>query len=53
LAFLTLSPCARLGPYEIIADSQVMPWIGRDAIFNSIRSEPRFIALLTKIGRDR
>jgi serine/threonine-protein kinase len=37
----------------LAADSQMMVWIGRDAIFNSIRSEPRFIALLKKIGLDR
>jgi len=37
----------------LAADSQMMPWIGRDTIFNSIRSEPRFVALLMKIGLDR
>jgi TolB-like protein/Tfp pilus assembly protein PilF len=34
----------------LAADSQMMPWIGRDAIFDSIRSEPRFVALLSKMG---
>jgi tetratricopeptide (TPR) repeat protein len=34
----------------LAADSQMMPWIGRDAIFDSIRSEPRFRALLSKMG---
>jgi hypothetical protein len=27
-----------------------MAWIGRDANFDSIRSEPRFVALLKKMG---
>ena len=34
----------------LAADSQMMAWIGRDAIFDSIRSEPRFVALLKKMG---
>jgi len=32
------------------ADSQMMAWIGRDAIFDPIRSEPRFVALMKKMG---
>jgi TolB-like protein/Tfp pilus assembly protein PilF len=33
----------------LAADSQMMAWIGRDAIFDSIRSEPRFVALMRKL----
>jgi hypothetical protein len=37
----------------LAADSQMMPWIGRDAIFDPIRSEPRFVSLLNKMGASR
>jgi len=34
----------------LAADSQMMAWIGRDAIFDPIRTEPRFVALQRKMG---
>jgi hypothetical protein len=35
------------------ADSQMMTSIGRDTIFDPIHSEPRFAALLKKMGFTR
>ena len=32
------------------ADSQMMAWIGQEPLFDPIRSEPRFVALLKKMG---
>jgi serine/threonine-protein kinase len=34
----------------LAADSQMMAWLGRDAMFDSLRAEPRFIALMKKLN---
>jgi len=37
----------------LAGDSQMMAWIGRDHMFDPIRSEPRFVAMLKNIGLNR
>jgi len=34
----------------LAADSQMLAWLGRDAIFDPLRAEPRFMALMKKLN---
>jgi tetratricopeptide (TPR) repeat protein len=56
LVYLGLGDRARTLDYleaALAADSQMMAWIGRDHIFDSLRTEPRFAALVSKMGVTR
>ncbi len=53
LVYLGLGDHARALDYlerALAADSQMMAWLGEDAMFDSLRSEPRFNALLQKLN---
>jgi len=53
LVYLGLGDHARALDYlerALAADSQMMSWLGRDAMFDALRSEPRFTALMKKLN---
>ena len=53
LVYLGLGDHARTIDYlekALAADSQMLAWIGHDRIFDSLRGEPRFIALLKRLN---
>ena len=53
LVYLGLGDHARTLDYlerALAADSQMMAWLGRDAIFDPLRAEPRFMALMKKLN---
>ena len=52
LVYLGLGDRARAIEYlekAYDADSQLLAWLGQDAMFDTLRSEPRFVALLRKL----
>ena len=52
LVYLGLGERSRAIEYvwqALAANSQMLGWLGHDAIFDSLRQEPRFIALLKRL----
>ena len=53
MAYLGLGDKARAIDYlekALAADSQMLAWLGYDSIFDSLRGEPRFVALLKRLN---
>ena len=53
MVYLGLGDKARAIAYleqALAADSQMVAWVGHDAIFDSLRAEPRFVALLQRLN---